>query len=82
MSPWSVGGTDHVPFEMVGLPGFQFIQDRLEYNSRTHHSNMDFVDRVQPDDARQMAVIAAVFAYNTAMRDERLPRKPLPRPRR
>ncbi len=82
VSPWSVGGTDHVPFEMVGLPGFQFIQDRLEYNSRTHHSNMDFVDRVQPDDARQMAVIAAVFAYNTAMLDERLPRKPLPRPRR
>lgn len=82
VSPWSVGGTDHLPFEMVGLPGFQFIQDRLEYNSRTHHSNMDFVDRVQPDDARQMAVIAAVFAYNTAMLDERLPRKPLPRRRR
>ena len=82
VSPWSVGGTDHVPFEMVGLPGFQFIQDRLEYNSRTHHSNMDVVDRVQPDDARQMAVVAAVFAYNTAMLDERLPRKPLPRPRR
>ena len=82
VSPWSVGGTDHVPFERVGLPGFQFIQDRLEYNSRTHHSNMDFVDRVQPDDARQMAVIAAVFAYNTAMLDERLPRKPLPRARR
>ncbi len=82
VSPRSVGGTDHVPFERVGLPGFQFIQDRLEYNSRTHHSNMDVVDRVQPADARQMAVVAAVFAYNTAMLDERLPRKPLPRPRR
>ena len=82
LSPRSVGGTDHVAFERVGLPGFQFIQDRLEYNSRTHHSNMDVVDRVQPDDARQMAVVAAVFAYNTAMLDERLPRKPLPRPRR
>ena len=82
VSPWAVGGTDHVAFEQVGLPGFQFIQDRLEYNSRTHHSNMDVVDRVQPDDARQMAVVAAVFAYNTAMLDERLPRKPLPRPRR
>ena len=82
VSPWSVGGTDHFAFETVGLPGFQFIQDRLEYNSRTHHSNMDVVDRVQPDDARQMAVVAAVFAYNTAMLDERLPRKPLPRPRR
>ena len=82
LSPRAVGGTDHVAFERVGLPGFQFIQDRLEYNSRTHHSNMDVVDRVQPDDARQMAVVAAVFAYNTAMLDERLPRKPLPRPRR
>ena len=82
LSPRAVGGTDHFAFEQVGLPGFQFIQDRLEYNSRTHHSNMDVVDRVQPDDARQMAVIAAVFAYNTAMLDERLPRKPLPRPRR
>ena len=82
VSPRAVSGTDHVAFELVGLPGFQFIQDRLEYNSRTHHSNMDVVDRVQPDDARQMAVVAAVFAYNTAMLDERLPRKPLPRPRR
>ncbi len=82
VSPRSVSGTDHVAFELVGLPGFQFIQDRLEYNSRTHHSNMDVVDRVQPDDARQMAVVAAVFAYNTAMLDERLPRKPLPRRRR
>ena len=82
LSPRAVSGTDHAAFEMVGLPGFQFIQDRLEYNSRTHHSNMDVVDRVQPDDARQMAVVAAVFAYNTAMLDERLPRKPLPEPRR
>ena len=81
VSPRSVSGTDHVAFEQVGLPGFQFIQDRLEYNSRTHHSNMDVVDRVQPDDARQMAVVTAVFAYNTAMLDERLPRKPLPRRR-
>ena len=82
LAPRSVSGTDHLAFDLVGLPGFQFIQDRLEYNSRTHHSNMDVVDRVQPDDARQMAVVAAVFAYNTAMLDERLPRKPLPEPRR
>lgn len=68
-------GTDHVSFDEVGLPGFQFMQDRLEYNSRTHHSNMDFFDRIQPDDLVQMAVVAAVFAYNTAMRDEKLPRK-------
>ena len=76
--PRSVGSTDHVAFDAVGLPGFQFIQDRLEYNSRTHHSNMDVYDRVQPDDMRQMATVAAVFAYDAAMRDAKLPRKPLP----
>lgn len=79
LGPRRVTGTDHVPFDAIGLPGFQFMQDRLEYNSRTHHSNMDVVDRVQRDDVIQMAVVAATFAYNTAMRDERLPRKPLPR---
>ena len=68
-------GTDHVSFDRIGLPGFQFMQDRLEYNSRTHHSNMDFFDRVQSDDMLQMSVVAAIFAYNTAMRDEQLPRK-------
>ena len=73
----STRGTDHLPFDDVGLPGFQFIQDRLEYNSRTHHSNMDVYDRVQRDDLLQMAVVAATFAYRTAMLDERLPRKPL-----
>ena len=78
----STRGTDHRSFDAVGLPGFQFIQDRLEYNSRTHHSNMDFYDRVQRDDLLQMAVVAAVFAYHTAMLDERLPRKPQPAPPR
>ena len=78
VGPRRVSGTDHVSFDAVGLPGFQFIQDRLEYNSRTHHSNMDVVDRVQRDDVVQMAVVVAGFAYNTAMRDERLPRKALP----
>ena len=78
VGPRRVGGTDHLAFDAVGLPGFQFIQDRLEYNSRTHHSNMDVVDRVQREDVEQMAVVAAIFAYRTAMRDERLPRKPLP----
>ena len=71
-------GTDHVAFDEVGLPGFQFMQDRLEYNSRTHHSNMDFFDRLQRDDLMQMAVVAAVFAYNTAMLDDPLPRKDPP----
>ena len=78
LGPRRVSGTDHVAFDEVGLPAFQFMQDRLEYNSRTHHSNMDFVDRVQRDDMVQMATVAAVFAYNAAMRDDRLPRTPLP----
>lgn len=78
--PRSVTSTDHVAFDAVGLPGFQFMVDRLEYNSRTHHSNMDFYDRVQRDDMVQQATVVAVFAYNAAMRDEMLPRKPLPKP--
>ena len=78
--PRSVASTDHVSFDAVGLPGFQFMVDRLEYNSRTHHSNMDVYDRVQRDDMVQQATVAAVFAYNAAMRDEKLPRKPLPEP--
>lgn len=78
--PRSVTSTDHVAFDEVGLPGFQFMVDRLEYNSRTHHSNMDFYDRVQRDDMVQQATVIAVFAYHAAMRDEMLPRKPLPKP--
>jgi len=76
--PRSVTSTDHVSFDAVGLPGFQFMVDRLEYNSRTHHSNMDVYDRVQRDDMVQQATVVAVFAYDAAMRDEKLPRKPLP----
>lgn len=78
VGPRSVASTDHASFDAVGLPGFQFMVDRLEYNSRTHHSNMDFVDRVQRDDMVQQATVVAVFAYNAAMRDEKLPRKALP----
>jgi hypothetical protein len=80
LSPRSVSGSDYVAFDEVGVPAFQFIQDRLEYNSRTHHSNMDVYDRVQRDDLVQMALVMATFAYNTAMRPERLPRKALPPP--
>lgn len=80
LSTRSVGGTDHQSFDVLGLPGFQFIQDRLEYNTRTHHSNMDVVDRVQAQDMMQMSTVAAVFAYNAAMRDEKMPRKALPGP--
>jgi hypothetical protein len=79
LGPRSVGGTDHGSFDAVGLPGFQFMQDRLEYNARTHHSNMDFYDRVQAEDVIQQAVVAAVFTYNAAMRDAKLPRKPMQR---
>jgi hypothetical protein len=82
LGPRSVASTDHVAFDNVGLPAFQFVQDRLEYNSRTHHSNMDIYDRVQRDDLIQQATVAAVFAYNAAMRDEKLPRKALPKPQR
>jgi hypothetical protein len=76
----STGGSDHTSFDAVGLPGFQFIQDPLEYDSRTHHSNMDVYDRVQRGDLMQMAAIVASFVYNAANRDELLPRKALPRP--
>jgi hypothetical protein len=75
----STGGTDHLSFDAVGLPGFQFIQDPVEYDSRTHHSNQDVYERVQPDDMMRNAVIVASFAYHAANRDEKLPRKPLPR---
>jgi len=74
-------GTDHLAFDGVGLPGFQFIQDPIEYSSRTHHSTMDVYDRVQADDVKQAATIMAAFAYNAAMRDEMFPRKPLSPPR-
>ena len=76
----STGGTDHLSFDAVGLPGFQFIQDPIEYNSRTHHSNMDVYERIQAADLMKDAVIIASFAYHAANRDEKLPRKPLPKP--
>jgi Zn-dependent M28 family amino/carboxypeptidase len=76
------GGTDHLAFDEVGLPGFQFIQDPIEYNSRTHHSNMDVYERLQAADLMKDAVIVASFAYHAANREERLPRKPLPQPQR
>ncbi len=75
------GATDHVPFDAVGLPAFQFIQDRLEYFTYSHHSSMDLYERVQPDDLKRNAVIVATFAYMAANRDALLPRKPLPAPR-
>ena len=71
----NTGGTDHLSFDGVGLPGFQFIQDELEYGSLTHHSNMDVLDHVSRGDLMQAATVMAVFVYDAAMRDEKLPRK-------
>ena len=74
----NTGGTDHLSYDAVGLPGFQFIQDPMDYDTRTHHSNMDVYDRIQAADMEQMAVIEAVFVYNAATRPDKLPRKDLP----
>jgi len=76
----NTGGTDHLSYDAVGLPGFQFIQDPMDYDTRTHHSNMDVYDRIQPQDMEQMAVIEASFVYNAATRPDKLPRKDLPPP--
>ena len=78
----NTASTDHISFDAVGIPAFQFIQDPLEYESRTHHSNMDNYDHLSLDDMQQAVVIVAAFVYNTAMRNELLPRKPLPKPER
>ena len=76
----NTGGTDHLSFDAVGIPGFQFIQDNLDYESRTHHSNQDTYERLQPADLKQIATVEAIFLYNAAQRDQMLPRKPLPNP--
>lgn len=73
----NTGSTDHVSFDHVGLPGFQFIQDGLDYFSNVHHSNLDTFDHAEPEDLKQAAAIVASFVYNAAMREEKLPRKPL-----
>jgi carboxypeptidase Q len=74
----NTGGTDHLAFDAVGIPGFQFIQDEIEYDTRTHHTNMDSYDHLQAEDLKQIATVVAYFVYNTANRDEKLPRKALP----
>ncbi len=76
----NTGSTDHVAFDAVGLPGFEFIQDPMDYNARTHHSNQDTYDKISEEDLKQAATIVASFVYNTAQRDEMLPRKELPKP--
>ena len=74
------GGTDHLSFDAVGLPGFQFIQDPLDYETRAHHSDMDTYDRLHKDDLEQAAIVEAIFLWNTSQRDEMMPRKPFPHP--
>jgi Zn-dependent M28 family amino/carboxypeptidase len=76
----NTGGTDHQSFDDLGLPGFQFIQDPLDYDSRTHHSNLDVYDHLVPADLMQASAILASFVYNAATRPAMLPRKPLPKP--
>lgn len=73
------GGTDHESFDQVGLPGFQFIQDQLDYETRTHHTNMDLYERLVKEDLMQASVVMASFVYDAAMRDAMFPRKPLPK---
>jgi hypothetical protein len=77
----NTGGTDHMPFDALGLPGFQFIQDPLNYESRVHHSNLDVYEQAPPEDLKQAAAIMASFVYHAAMRDAMIPRKPMPKPR-
>ena len=76
----NTGGTDHQSFDAIGLPGFQFIQDEVEYDTMTHHTNLDAYERLQPADMMRNATIAAAFAYLAANRDDKLPRKPMPAP--
>ncbi|HXS14109.1 MAG TPA: M20/M25/M40 family metallo-hydrolase [Acidobacteriaceae bacterium] len=78
----NTGGTDHLSFDAVGLPGFQFIQDPLDYETRTHHSDMDTFDRLHQADLEQAAIVEAIFLWNTSQRDAMMPRKPFPHPER
>jgi len=82
LTPRNTGGTDHLAYDAVGLPGFQFIQEVMDYNTRTHHSNMDVYERAQPQDMKQIATVVAFFVYQTANREQMMPRKPMPPPRR
>lgn len=76
----NTGGTDHLSFDAVGIPGFQFIQDPMDYNTRTHHSNQDTFDRLVEDDLKKSATIIASFVYHTSQRAAPIPRKPLAKP--
>ena len=71
----NTGSTDHISFQNAGLPGFQFIQDPIEYSTRTHHTTMDSYDHLIEEDLKQISTIVAAFVYNAAMRDDKMPRK-------
>jgi hypothetical protein len=71
-----IGSTDHVPFNSAGVPGFNAIQDYREYDVRTHHTNMDFHERVASEDLKQAAIVLATFAYHAAMREGEIPPNP------
>jgi hypothetical protein len=77
LAPGNTSGTDHLSFDRAGLNGWQFIQDRIDYRPLRHHTNMDVVDGLIPEDLMVNAVVMATFAYHAAMRDELLPRKPV-----
>src|SRR5204862_3410287 len=70
------GGTDHLSFDTIGLPAFQFIQDEADYETRTHHTSLDVYDRLQKDDLMQASVVLATFVYDAATRADRMPRRP------
>jgi hypothetical protein len=76
----NTGSTDHFTLDGVGIPAFQFIQDPIEYLNRTHHTNMDVYDHLSIPDLQQAATMMAIFVFNTAQRDQQIPRKPLPSP--
>jgi len=80
VSSRKTGGTDHESFDQAGIPGFQFIQDPRDYETRSVHTNQDVYERLSPSDLKQAAVVEATFVYDTAMREQMLPRKPLPQP--
>jgi Zn-dependent M28 family amino/carboxypeptidase len=73
----NTGSTDHVSFDAVGIPAFEFLQDPLDYGSLTHHSNLDVYEHIRPDDLQQAATIMAGFVYNAAMCNDMIPRKPI-----
>jgi len=77
VTPRNTGSTDHISFDRVGVPGFQFVQDGLDYFSNVHHSDLDTYDHASPEDLKQASAIIAAFAYHAATREQKLPRKPL-----